>query len=49
MRSDIEAKFIIQSVDKESVAPFALALIKLYIDNQAKPEYKWIMALSAMS
>ena len=48
MRSDIEAKFIIQSVDKEKSAPFALALIKLYIDNQAKPEHKWLMALSAM-
>jgi hypothetical protein len=43
MRSDIEAKFIIQLVDKEKAAPFALALIKLYIDNQAKPEHKWIM------
>ena len=48
MRSDIEAKLIIQSIDKDKAAPFAIALIKLYIDNEAKPEHKWLMALSAM-
>lgn len=48
MRSDLEAKYIIQDIDKNSSAEFALELIKRYIDKGAKPEYKWLIALAAL-
>ena len=48
MRSDAEAKYIIQQLDKERSSAFALALIKLYIDNGAKPDHKYLMALTAL-
>ncbi len=48
MRSDIEAKYIIQLVDKEKAASFALELIKAYSDKGAKPEHKYLMALAAL-
>lgn len=48
MRSDIEAKYIIQQLDKDKAAPFALALLKTYIDKGAKPEYKFLMAVAAL-
>lgn len=48
MRSDIEAKYIIQLIDKEKSASFALELIKHFIDKEAKPEHKWLMALAAL-
>ena len=48
MRSDIEAKYIIQTIDKEKAGDFGLELIKLYMDKNAKPEFKWLMALAAL-
>lgn len=48
IRSDIEAKYLIQLLDKEKAAPFGLALIKLFIEKGAKPEYKYLMALAAL-
>jgi hypothetical protein len=48
MRSDIEAKYILQQIDKEKAPEFALELIKLYVEKNAKPEYKYLMALAAL-
>jgi hypothetical protein len=48
MRSDIEARYIIQTIDKEKAGDFAMELIKLYMDKNAKPGYKWLMALAAL-
>ena len=48
MRSDIEAKYIIQTIDKEKAGDFGLELIKLYMDKNAKPEFRWLMALAAL-
>jgi hypothetical protein len=48
MRSDMEAKYILQFLDKEKSAPFALELIKIYKDKGAKPEHKYLMALAAL-
>lgn len=48
MQSDIEAKHIISLIDKEKAAPFALAIIQLYKQKDAKPEHKYLMALSAL-
>lgn len=48
MRSDMEARYILQFLDKEKAAPFALELIKLYKEKGAKPEHKYLMALAAL-
>jgi len=48
MRSDMEAKYILQFLDKDKSADFATAIIKLYIDKAAKPEQKYLMALAAL-
>ncbi|HEX8461082.1 MAG TPA: DUF4132 domain-containing protein, partial [Segetibacter sp.] len=48
MRSDIEAKYLIELLDKERAVPFAKHLIQLFIDKEAKTEYKYLMALAAM-
>lgn len=48
MRSDIEARYLLQFIDKESSGDFASAIFKAYIDTGAKPEYKYIMALAAL-
>lgn len=48
MRSDMEARYILQFLDKEKSYDFALAIIKLFIEKGAKPEHKWLMALSAL-
>lgn len=48
MCSDIEAKYIIDQIDKEKSTDFALHLIQLFRDKEAKAELKWMMALSAM-
>lgn len=48
MRSDMEAKYILQFLDKERAATFALELIKIYKDKGAKPEHKYLMALAAL-
>ena len=45
MRSDIEAKYILQFLDKERSSDFALGIMKLYMDKDAKPEHKYLMAL----
>ena len=47
MRSDIEAKYILQYLDKERSSDFALCIMKLYMDKDAKPEHKYLMALAA--
>lgn len=48
MQSDIEAKYLIQLLDKETAAPFAKALIKIFIDKGAKPDYKYLLAIAAL-
>jgi len=48
MRSDTEARYVIQLLDKEKSGPFATALIKLFAEKGAKPEYKYLMALAAL-
>jgi hypothetical protein len=48
MRSDTEARLIINRLDKERSADFALHLIKLFIDKNTKPEYKYLLATSAL-
>lgn len=48
MRSDIEARLIINELDKEKSADFALHLIKLFIDKNTQPEHKYLLALSAL-
>jgi len=48
MCSDIEAKYIIDQIDKEKSSDFVLHLIQLFRDKEAKAELKWMMALSAM-
>ncbi|OQP58407.1 DUF4132 domain-containing protein [Niastella populi] len=48
MRSDLEARLIIDRLDKEKAAEFALHLIKLFIDKNTKPEHKYLLALSAL-
>lgn len=48
MRSDLEARLIIDRLDKERSADFSLHLIKLFIDKGTKPEHKYLLALSAL-
>ncbi len=48
MRSDPEARVIIDRLDKEKAAEFALHLITLFIDKNTKPEHKYLLALSAL-
>jgi len=48
MRSDIEARYIIQIADRDKSAPFAQALLKIYIDKEAKPDHKYLVALAAL-
>lgn len=48
MRGDMEARYILQFIDKTNSSVFGTALIKLFIDNGAKPEQKWLMALAAL-
>lgn len=48
MRSDVEARLIINKLDKEKAADFALHLIKLFIDKGTKAEHKYLLALSAL-
>lgn len=48
MRSDVEARLIINKLDKEKAADFALHLIKLFVDNGTKAEHKYLLALSAL-
>jgi hypothetical protein len=48
MRSDVEARLIINRLDKDKSAEFGLHLIKLFIDKNTKPEYKYLLALSAL-
>ena len=48
MRSDIEAKYILQQIAIDKAAPFALSLIKTYMEKGAKPEHKFVLALSAL-
>ncbi|MFL5747730.1 MAG: DUF4132 domain-containing protein, partial [Niastella sp.] len=48
MRSDLEARLVINRLDKERSAGFALHLIKLFIDKETRPEHKYLLALSAL-
>jgi len=48
MRSEMEARYILQFLDKEKSNDFALVIIKLFIEKGAKPEHKWLMALAAL-
>lgn len=48
MRSDAEAKYIVEQLDKERSVPFAKQLLRLYIEKGAKPEQKYLLALAAL-
>lgn len=48
MCSDMEARYILQFLDKTKSGPFGMALIKTFMDKGAKPELKWMMALAAL-
>lgn len=48
MRSDLEARLVINRLDKERSAAFALHLIKLFIEKETRPEHKYLLALSAL-
>ncbi|MBX3254123.1 MAG: DUF4132 domain-containing protein [Chitinophagaceae bacterium] len=48
MQSDIEARFVLQLLDKEAAAPFALHLVQLYKNKGAKPEHKYLMAIAGL-
>ncbi len=48
MQTDIEAKYLIKQIDKEQSTPFAKQIIQLFTDKKGKPEYKYLMALSAL-
>lgn len=48
MRSEWEARAVLSLIDKERTAPFALAMIKLFIEHDTRPEHKFLMALAAM-
>lgn len=48
MRSDVEARYVIQHLDKERSAPFAFELISIYKNRGAKPEHKYLMLLAAL-
>jgi hypothetical protein len=48
MRSDPEAKLLIKHLDKKRSSPFALHLMKLYLDKQATPEHKYLVAVAAL-
>ncbi len=46
INSDIEAKFILNKIDKEKATPFALFLLKIFREKDTKPEHKYLMALA---
>lgn len=48
MRSDIEARLLLNHVDKKRAADFAKQLLLLFIDNGMKSEQKYLLALSAL-
>lgn len=48
MQSDIEARFVLQLLNRETAPPFALHLIQLYKNKGAKPEHKYLMAIAAL-
>jgi hypothetical protein len=48
MRSDPEARYVIQQLDKEKSAPFAFELISIFKNKGAKPEHKYLMLLAAL-
>lgn len=48
MRSDMEARYILQFLDRSKSSEFGMSLIKVFIDKGAKPEHKWMMALAAL-
>lgn len=48
IRSDLEARLIINELDKEKAAAFALQLLRLFIDKNTRPEHKYLLALSAL-
>jgi hypothetical protein len=48
MRRNMEARYILQFLDKQKTNEFALAIIRLFIEKGTKPEHKWLMALAAL-
>lgn len=48
MRSDPEARYLIQHLDKERSAPFAFELISIFKNKDAKPEFKYLMLTAAL-
>lgn len=48
MRSDIEAKLIIQKLDRDRNTPFAKKILQLFVEKEGKPDLKYILTLAAL-
>lgn len=48
MRSDIEAKLLLQLIDRKTSGPFAVALMNRFVDAGAKADQKYALALTAL-
>ncbi|WP_276479368.1 DUF4132 domain-containing protein [Paraflavitalea pollutisoli] len=48
MRSDIEARMLLAQIDRERAGEWARHLFQLLLDNGAKAEHKYLIALSAL-
>ena len=48
MRSDPEANYLLQQIDKEKADEFAKAILDKFIANGTKPDHKYILALAAL-
>lgn len=48
MRSDIEARYVLQLLDTDKCTAFALEIIQRFITSNEKPEHKFLMALAAL-
>jgi hypothetical protein len=48
IQCDIEAKYLLQLIDKSKSNDFALAIFKTFIENEAKPAQKYLLAITAL-
>ncbi|MDF2191195.1 DUF4132 domain-containing protein [Paraflavitalea sp. CAU 1676] len=48
MRSDVEARILLSQVDRGRAGEFARQLFQRYLDNGAKAEHKFLMAVAAL-
>jgi hypothetical protein len=48
MRSEVEANYILQNINKEAAASFAKKILESYTGSGVKPEHKFVIALAAL-